>query len=124
MCSRATIGPRCINKVEMATNQGFKSFICKKEHLDYEFFHYLLSIYIPYFKKLASGSTFLEISKRDVENTKVFIPQDINEQVAISSIIGNMDNAIELLEEETRALRQQKKGLMQLLLTGKVRVKA
>ena len=123
MCSRATIGPRSINRVEMATNQGFKSFVCNEEYLDYEFFYYLLSIYIPIFKKLASGSTFLEVSKKDVENTKIFIPKDVKEQKAIGSIIGNLDKAIELLEEETKELKQQKKGLMQLLLTGKVRVK-
>jgi type I restriction enzyme S subunit len=123
MCSRATIGPRSINKVEMATNQGFKSFVCNKEYLDYEFFYYLLSLYIPIFKKLASGSTFLEVSKKDVENTSIFIPKDVKEQKAIGSIFSNLDKAIELLEKEIKELKQQKKGLMQLLLTGKVRVK-
>lgn len=123
MCSRATIGPRSINKIAMATNQGFKSFVCIEDKLDYEFFYYLLFIYESRFKRLANGSTFLEVSKKDVEETKVFIPKDINEQKEIGSILCNADKEIELLNKQVNELKMQKKGLMQLLLTGKVRVK-
>ena len=122
MCSRATIGPRAINKVPMATNQGFKSFICK-ENLDFEFFYYLIEIYIPTFIRKASGSTFLEISKRDVENTIVYLPP-LQEQKAIAQILSTADKEIELLEKELEQLKLQKKGLMQLLLTGIIRVKS
>lgn len=121
MCSRATIGPRAINKVPMTTNQGFKSFVCKK-NLNYEFFYYLIEIYVPIFLRKASGSTFLEVSKKDVENTIVFLPP-IKEQKAIADVLSTADKEIDLLNQELEQLKLQKKGLMQLLLTGIVRVK-
>ena len=52
---------------------------------------------------------------------KVYIPS-LETQKKIVNILS-IDNEIELLEKEVENLKQQKKGLMQLLLTGKVRVK-
>ena len=121
MCSRATIGPRCINKTQMATNQGFKSFICNGEILDYNFFYYLLDIYVPVLIRRSSGSTFLELSKRDAENIRISIPS-LQEQKAIAQILSTADKEIDLLNQELEQLKEQKKGLMQLLLTGKIRV--
>ena len=46
-----------------------------------------------------------------------------DEQQAISNILGKQDKEIDLLQQELSALKLQKKGLMQLLLTGIVRVK-
>ncbi len=53
---------------------------------------------------------------------KVGIPP-IEEQNAISSVIEFADKEIELLKTKTEKLKAQKKGLMQQLLTGKIRVK-
>lgn len=55
-------------------------------------------------------------------NTNVKIPS-IEEQREISSVLLCLDNEIDLLIEELKEIKNQKKGLMQLLLTGKVRVK-
>lgn len=55
-------------------------------------------------------------------NTNVKIPS-IEEQKEISSVLLCVDNEIDLLMEELKEIKNQKKGLMQLLLTGKVRVK-
>ncbi|USK75902.1 restriction endonuclease subunit S [Peribacillus frigoritolerans] len=46
----------------------------------------------------------------------------VDEQLKISSIISLADKEIKLLNEELCAFKQQKKGLMQVLLTGKIRV--
>jgi len=54
-------------------------------------------------------------------NTIVKIPS-IDEQNAIANIFLCVDREINLLEEQKEELKRQKKGLMQLLLTGKVRV--
>ncbi|MCM2999974.1 restriction endonuclease subunit S [Paenibacillus cellulositrophicus] len=48
---------------------------------------------------------------------------DVDEMIIISNIISTSVYEIELLEKELDELRNQKRGLMQLLLTGKVRVK-
>jgi len=80
---------------------------------------------IRIFSTMAEG-TLIERKAVKVDaflNTAIYIPQDIKEQKAISKIIGCYERGIELLQQELEALKQQKKGLMQLLLTGKVRVK-
>lgn len=51
---------------------------------------------------------------------KITIPS-IDEQQAIAGVLRTADEEIQLLEEELDALREQKKGLMQKLLTGEVR---
>ena len=45
------------------------------------------------------------------------------EQMAIASVLERADREIDILQQELVALKQQKKGLMQKLLTGEVRVK-
>ena len=120
MCSRATIGPRSIAKVPIATNQGFKSFVCKPE-LYNEFLYYAIDTVLPELLKKAAGNTFKEISKADVAKTVINIPC-LEEQKAIAACLMNSDHEIELLEQELAAWQQKKKALMQLLLTGLVRV--
>jgi type I restriction enzyme S subunit len=53
---------------------------------------------------------------------KIHIP-GIAEQNAIDEIFITVDKEIDLLKHKLEAMKQQKKGLMQVLLTGKIRVK-
>ena len=122
MCSRATIGPRSIAKVPIATNQGFKNFICK-ETVYNEFLYYALETILPDLLKKAAGNTFKEVSKSDLSNSMIDIP-GLDEQKAIASWLIMADRDIELCEQELEAWQQKKKALMQLLLTGLVRVNA
>jgi type I restriction enzyme S subunit len=56
---------------------------------------------------------------------KVGIPVPCKqEQESMAKVIGTLDRNIELLRQELAAVRRQKKGLIQKLLTGEVRVKA
>ncbi len=54
---------------------------------------------------------------------KVFYSVEKNEQTAIAEILSSQDKEIELLEKELEQEKLKKKALMQILLTGKVRVK-
>lgn len=120
MTSRATIGERCINKVPMCTNQGFKSFICR-DNLHNEFMYYLIDMIKYELISLAGGSTFLEVSKSSVEAYKIILPC-LEEQKQIASILSSIDEKIDQYESKKEKLQELKKGLMQKLLTGKVRV--
>ena len=55
-------------------------------------------------------------------SSKVSIP-DISEQQAIADVLSTADDEINLLNKKLEALKEQKKGLMQQLLTGQIRVK-
>lgn len=54
---------------------------------------------------------------------KVCYPPDIKEQTAIAEVLSAVDREIELLQQDIEQEKQKKKALMQLLLTGIVRVK-
>ncbi|WP_085992164.1 restriction endonuclease subunit S [Oceanobacillus senegalensis] len=71
---------------------------------------------------LAQGSTRFNISKNEVMKIKVLLPS-IDEQKSIAKVLSDSDIEIKLIEEQVKYLKEQKKGLMQLLLSGKVRVK-
>ncbi len=87
------------------------------------FFSFLINSY-PINKSLrrkANGTAQLGLSKKDVESQKMVIPP-INEQRKIANILNSFDVEIEHLKNYLEKLKQQKKGLMQKLLTGKIRV--
>ncbi|MBE6450326.1 MAG: hypothetical protein E7013_06620 [Alphaproteobacteria bacterium] len=119
ICTRATIGDCCINKVPMCTNQGFKNIIVKNNNVD--FLYYLITKNKNELIRKACGSTFLEISKKDIDNLKFAIPP-LPEQEKIAGILGTWDEAIEKLSSLIEQKKLLKKGLMQRLLTGKTRL--
>ncbi|MFZ5943204.1 MAG: restriction endonuclease subunit S [Bacillota bacterium] len=122
MTSRATIGEIKINEVEMCTNQGFKTLV-PNELVDNWFLFYQMKFLKEKYEVLGSGSTFLEVSKKDAENFNIITPLLIVEQKEISRILLTVDNAIEKTELLIEKYTDIKTGLMQDLLTGRVRVK-
>ena len=79
---------------------------------------------IKRFSAMAEGTLVerMSVKVKDFINFKINIPKNIYEQKAISNIIYNSQKEIDLLKREIQFLKEQKKGLMQLLLTGIVRV--
>lgn len=72
--------------------------------------------------RLAQGSTRFNLSKTEFLKTTLEVPS-ISQQQRIAKILSTADQEIDLLKQEVEQLKKQKKGLMQLLLTGIVRVK-
>lgn len=120
MTTRATIGECAINQFPVATNQGFKSFIPSKG-VDEEFLYYLLLTKKQDFIALSSGSTFLEISKKQLEKFKVNIPKERAEQTYIADVLSNMDEELSVLDKKLQKAQLIKQGMMHELLTGKIR---
>ena len=74
------------------------------------------------FNKYSNGSTIPHLYYKDYSCEKVRIP-DIKEQAAIAEVLSTADREIELLQQDIEQEKQKKKALMQLLLTGIMRVK-
>ncbi|MFW5762011.1 MAG: restriction endonuclease subunit S, partial [Cyclobacteriaceae bacterium] len=62
-----------------------------------------------------------QISYDDFCTVKIPYPS-VDEQIAIAKVLQAADKEIELLKAKTDKLREQKKGMMQVLLTGKKRL--
>lgn len=120
MSSRATIGECKINTKLMTTNQGFASFECS-EKVNNLFLLYLLKKSKQQLIKLSSGSTFLEISRTTLKGMVITLPP-LEEQQEIAEILSTVDDKLETLQAKKSEYEQLKKGLMQKLLTGQIRV--
>ena len=62
------------------------------------------------------------LNKDDFLKLELKLP-DTKEQTAIANILRTADNELELLRKALDAFKEQKKGLMQKLFTGQIRVK-
>ena len=76
-----------------------------------------------YMRRMATGSAQLGLAKRDVEKCVLWLPVGPAEQKAIADVLSKADSEIDLLNQRLDVLKEQKRGLMQKLLTGEVRVK-
>ena len=70
---------------------------------------------------LAQGATRYNLSKVQLLKISIALPS-LEEQQKIATVLTNADREIELLEQQLADLQQEKKALMQVLLTGKKRV--
>lgn len=69
-----------------------------------------------------TGTTVKHINSRDLSSVKIALPRDKEEQHEIALILSDMDAEIEILEHELKKLRDIKQGMMQELLTGRIRL--
>lgn len=112
--SRATLGSVAILTRPAATNQGFKSLVFRAS--DEGFYYYLFGRLQSELKRLASGTTFLEISSRDFSSIQVPEPPQA-EQSAIECILCTIDRQIQRTEDLVAKLKLVKQGLLHDLLT-------
>ena len=71
---------------------------------------------------LAQGATRYNLPKKQFLNINISFPP-LDEQRAIAAVLDAADREIVLLEQKAARLREEKKALMQQLLTGKRRVR-
>lgn len=101
--------------------------VTPKKNADSLFFSYLFKMpkMTNLFWRNSQGlvDDTLNCKFKDFSIVKVMLPQSKEEQTAIAQVLQVADKEIGLLKAKAEKLREQKKGLMQQLLTGKVRLK-
>ena len=68
------------------------------------------------------GGTMFHLTKDSIENRFCKFPKSISEQYAIAEILSNMDAEIDALTSKLNKVKLIKQGMMQTLLTGKIRL--
>ncbi|MGH9697841.1 MAG: restriction endonuclease subunit S [Candidatus Acidiferrales bacterium] len=116
LTSRATVGECRLAGLPVATNQGFASLV-PKEGTDARFLFYLAQTLKPTFVRLAAGTTFVEVSRREIRRVNVCVPSQPNERAAIGRVLTLTDEALATAEAQHLAARRQKVALMQQLFT-------
>lgn len=99
--------------------------LCIKNTYEAKFISNLINSFLvnKYMRRMATGSAQLGLAKRDVEKCVLWLPVGPAEQKAIADVLSKADSEIELLNQQLDLLKEQKRGLMQKLLTGEIRVK-
>jgi type I restriction enzyme S subunit len=120
MTVRAPVGTIGIATKRSCIGRGVCAF--KPKNVDSSYFYYLMLNYEETWKRLEQGSTFTAVNSTDIFHFSLFIINSIEEQTAIVRVLLSADKEISLLKSKTEKLREQKKGLMQVLLTGKKRI--
>lgn len=79
-------------------------------------------IFSDYCDSVKTVTAIPHISPADILNFRLLIPQSKEEQTAIATILSDMDAEIQALQQRLEKTRDIKQGMMQQLLTGKVRL--
>ncbi|WP_302377461.1 restriction endonuclease subunit S [Barnesiella intestinihominis] len=120
----ATIGNVSINKIPVATKQGILGII-PSSIINLEFMYYLLLS--QNFKREVDSrqakGTFATIILKSLDEIPIYVPLNQMEQIAIATILTDMDKEIADLEAQRDKYRLLKSGMMQKLLTGQIRLK-
>ncbi len=88
------------------------------------FMFYVLesSVFKDFLQQLSAGSTINHLYQKDLVKFELFVPPTKEEQEAIAGILFDMDSEIHKLEEKLSKIQKVKQGMMEELLTGKVRL--
>ena len=118
MC--ATLGRPAITKIETCIHDGFVCFYNLRA--SEEFLFYYLKLIEERWKFKGQLGSQSNLNTDIIKNLQIPLPP-LAEQEKIAEILSEVDNEIILLEQKLESLKSQKRGLMQNLLNGKVRVK-
>ncbi len=120
MSVRAPVGEIAIATQKSCIGRGVCAI--KNTSIEKKYLYQLLLFEEDSWKNIEQGGTFTAINSNEIRNKAVIIPAT-DEQNAIASVLVNADKEIEIQKQKLAAMQEQKKGLMQVLLTGKRRVK-
>lgn len=116
MAAVGELGLVAIASEEVVLNQQLHAFVCS-DSVHNEYLAYWLSSQKPYMETIASKTTIPYLNKTNCESIPVALPP-LHEQRKIAKILSTWDKAIRTTERLIDNSKQQKKALMQQLLTG------
>lgn len=122
--TRVTVGKAVVNKADIAISQDLTGMIINKDRYSSEFIVYQFKIgrIQKIFEEQKRGATIKGITREDLKKIKLGIP-DIKEQKEITNILSNVDKKIQQAETRMQGFQSLFKSMLQLLMTGQVRVK-
>lgn len=118
---RAPVGTVALSQHKACIGRGI-SAIKSKRKMSQSFLYQWFLWFEPKWCYLSQGSTFESINSDDIKTLKLSVP-NFEEQQKIATVLSAADDEIATLEKKLACLKDEKKALMQQLLTGKRRVK-
>lgn len=120
--SRVGVGKMVVNEIALCTSQDFQSLIIKNDNAHESYFlAYRLIVEMQKFLSNNQGTSIKGFLKKDLENFIITLPKGKKEQTAIANVITTADTEITTLEKKLALLKDQKKYLLNNLITGTIR---
>lgn len=116
----ATVGRPILIQFNVCIHDGFVVFGSPKA--DKEYLYYYLSFIEKDWAKNGQTGSQMNLNTDLINNTEIQLPSTQQEQQAIAQILSDMDSEIAVLEAKRDKYKLVKQGLMQMLLTGKIRL--
>lgn len=111
--SRAGIGKTAILGRKGCTNQGFQSIVPHKDALDSYFIFSRTEELKRYGETVGAGSTFVEVSGKQMASMELMMPATLVEQKAIGQYFANLDHLITLHQQKYDRLVVLKKAMLE-----------
>ncbi|MDY4773703.1 MAG: restriction endonuclease subunit S [Gemmiger sp.] len=111
--SRAGIGKTAILTQKGCTNQGFQSIVPHREELDSYFVFSRTEELKRYGELVGAGSTFVEVSGKQMAAMELMMPSTMREQQTIGGFFRHLDNLITLHQRELEKLQNIKKSMLE-----------
>lgn len=119
--NRAPVGYCAVVTVPFSYNQGCKAIKCGSD-VDPLYLYYFMSSQKTALERVSSGTTFLELPKKELERFLVSIPSDLAEQKNIAAKILAADDKVQSEIDYLEKLEKIKEGLVNDLLSGRANV--
>ena len=121
MSFKLTIGKVAILSKPMYTNEAICSLIPKQANsINIEFLYQVIGI-VDFDKEIDQAIKGKTLNKEKIKRLNLKLPP-LPEQEKIAAVLSATDEQISTLEKQLAAYKQQKLGLMQQLLTGRIRI--
>lgn len=111
--SRAGIGKMAILRKESCTNQGFQSIVPHEKELDSYFIFSRSKELKRYAETVGAGSTFVEVSGKQMAAMELMMPPIIEEQRQIGEYFEKVDHLITLHQRKCEEMKKLKKYMLQ-----------
>lgn len=125
LSTTATIGEHALLIADSLANQQFTFLnrkVNRRDMIDIIFFYHYCFILGKWCRDNINAGGLLAVNMDDLKNHSIYIPKSIAEQQAIATILTKMDDEITALEAKRAKYEAIKQGMMQQLLTGKIRL--
>ncbi|EMB4339568.1 restriction endonuclease subunit S [Citrobacter freundii] len=121
IATRMAVGKTVMASCDVAINQDLKA-ICASEYVCSEYIFNWFLLHSEQIAKMGTGSTVKGVQVEAIKALNMTIPKAVEEQQKIATVLFAADAEISTLEKKLACLKDEKKALMQQLLTGKRRV--
>lgn len=116
----ATVGRPILTRINVCIHDGFVVF--RKPEIEINYLYYYLTFIEENWSKNGQTGSQMNLNTTIINSEIIGFPEDKNEQIKIASILSDIDSELFALEKKLEKYRLVKQGMMQNLLTGKIRL--